>query len=57
MKVLDPSPSWSKTAEMLVSLGLKHSKRGLFAQPPVKLISKRPQLPRIGADSPWIYTF
>jgi hypothetical protein len=38
MKVLDPSPIALKTAEMLVSLGLKHSKRGLFAQPPVKLI-------------------
>jgi len=38
MKVLDPSPIALKTAEMLVSLGLRHSKRGLFAQPPVKLI-------------------
>ena len=38
MKVLDPSPIALKTAEMLVGLGLKHSKRGLFAQPPVKLI-------------------
>ncbi len=38
MKVLDPTPVALKTAEMLVSLGLKHSKRGLFAQPPVKPI-------------------
>jgi allantoin racemase len=38
MKVLDPSPVALKTAEMLVSLGLKHSKRGLFAQPPAKVI-------------------
>jgi allantoin racemase len=38
MKVLDPSPIALKTAEMLVSLGLRHSKRGLFAQPPAKLI-------------------
>jgi allantoin racemase len=38
MQVLDPSPIALKTAEMLVNLGLQHSKRGLFAQPPVKLI-------------------
>lgn len=38
MKVLDPSPIALKTAEMLVCLGLKHSKRGLFALPPAKLI-------------------
>jgi allantoin racemase len=38
MKVLDPSPIALKTAEMFVSLGLMHSKRGLFASPPVKLI-------------------
>ncbi len=38
MIVLDPSPIGLKTAEMLVSLGLRHSKRGLFAQPPAKLI-------------------
>jgi allantoin racemase len=36
--VLDPSPIGLKTAEMFVSLGLKHSKRGLFALPPVKEI-------------------
>ena len=36
--VLDPSPIGLKTAEMLVELRLKHSKRGLFAFPPPKLI-------------------
>jgi allantoin racemase len=36
--VLDPSPIALKTAEMLVSLGLTHSKRGLYARPPTKLI-------------------
>ena len=36
--VLDPSPIGLKTAEMFVTLGLKHSKRGLFALPPVKEI-------------------
>ena len=34
MKVLDPTPVAVKTAEMLVGLGLRHSKRGLFHQPP-----------------------
>jgi allantoin racemase len=38
MKVLDPTPIAVKTAELLVSLGLRHSKRGLFHQPPAKLI-------------------
>ena len=38
MKVLDPTPVAVKTAEMLVGLGLRHSKRGLFHQPPEKLI-------------------
>lgn len=37
--VLDPSPVALKTAEMLVSLGLRHSKRGLYAAPPAKPIS------------------
>jgi allantoin racemase len=34
--VLDPSPIALKMAEMLASLGLKHSKRGLYAYPPPK---------------------
>jgi allantoin racemase len=38
MIVLDPSPIGLKTAEMLASLGLRHSKRGLFALPPKKEI-------------------
>jgi allantoin racemase len=38
MKVLDPTPIAVKTAELLVGLGLRHSKRGLFHQPPAKLI-------------------
>jgi allantoin racemase len=37
--VLDPSPVALKAAEMLVSLGLRHSKRGLYAAPPAKPIS------------------
>lgn len=36
--VLDPSPIALKMAELLVGLGLKHSKRGLYAYPPPKLI-------------------
>ncbi len=36
--VLDPSPIGLKTAELMVTLGLRHSKRGLFASPPPKLI-------------------
>lgn len=36
--VLDPSPVALLTAEMLVRLGLRHSKRGLYAPPPPKLI-------------------
>lgn len=36
--VLDPSPIALKMAELLVGLGLRHSKRGLYAQPPPKLI-------------------
>ena len=36
--VLDPSPIGLKTAELMVSLGLRHSKRGLFATPPKKEI-------------------
>jgi len=35
--VLDPSPVALKMAELLVSLKLKHSKRGLYAMPPPKL--------------------
>ncbi len=35
--VLDPSPIALKIAEMLVSLKLTHSKRGLYAFPPPKL--------------------
>jgi allantoin racemase len=38
MKVLDPTPIAVKTAELFVSMGLRHSKRGLFHQPPAKLI-------------------
>lgn len=34
--VLDPSPAALKMAELLVSLKLKHSKRGLYAFPPPK---------------------
>ena len=34
--VLDPSPVALKMAELLVSLKLKHSKRGLYAFPPPK---------------------
>lgn len=36
--VLDPSPIALKTAEMLVALGIRHSKRGLYATPPAKTI-------------------
>jgi len=36
--VLDPSPIAFKMAELLAGLGLKHSKRGLYACPPPKLI-------------------
>jgi len=36
--VLDPSPVALLTAEMLVRLGLRHSKRALYALPPPKLI-------------------
>jgi allantoin racemase len=36
--VLDPTPIGLKTAELMVTLGLKHSKRGLYAVPPPKLI-------------------
>jgi len=35
--VLDPTPIALKMAELLVSLGLHHSKRGLYAPPPAKL--------------------
>jgi allantoin racemase len=35
--VLDPTPIALKTAELLVSLGLRHSKHGLYATPPAKL--------------------
>ena len=36
--VLDPSPVALKTAEMLVDLGLRHSKRGLYSLPRAKTI-------------------
>jgi len=38
MTVVDPSPVGVLTAETLVRLGLRHSKRGLYARPPAKLI-------------------
>ena len=34
--VLDPSPIALKTAELMVDLRLRHSKRGLYATPPAK---------------------
>ena len=36
VKVLDPSAVALKVAEAMVDLGLRHSKRGLFAPPPEK---------------------
>lgn len=36
--VVDPTPVAVLTAEMLVRLGLRHSKRALYAAPPSKLI-------------------
>ena len=36
--VLSPSPVALKRAEFLVGLGLRHSKRGLYAVPPTKTI-------------------
>jgi allantoin racemase len=36
--VLDPSPVALLTAEMIVRLGVRHSKRGLYAPPPPKVI-------------------
>ena len=35
--VLDPTPVALKMSELLVSLGLRHSKRGRYATPPAKL--------------------
>ena len=35
--IIDPSPVALKVAEMLVTLKLRHSKRGLYAAPPPKL--------------------